>query len=231
MYHLQGTAMDTAAWLRKATSGEPYYHLWYLYMLIGLYLVAPWLRLLYRRTSRRQRFAVLTLVFTLAILQSLHREANSHGYGFFLFWFLPYISYFWAGRMLFDGQLRLAAPVLWLITAVALTAIGTNILSTFETLNLYFYDNFSVTVPLMSLAIFQLLLHTRRLPRLSVIAPLTFGVYLVHPVFLDIATQSGLYGSGSGIVWQAPLIAVLIFILSLAFVGLLRRLPGGTRFS
>lgn len=231
MYHLDGVPMDAAAWLRKATSGEPYYHLWYLYMLVGLYLFAPYLRALYQRCSARQRMAAVVAIFVLAIIQTLHRELNASGYGFFLTWFLPYISYFLAGRMMFDGELRLPMPGLILCATIALTAFGVSVLSTPDGLNGYFYDTFSLTVPLMSLAVFQLILNARSLPRMAAVAPLTFGSYLAHPLFLDIAERTGLYMQTSGTAWQTPLAAAAIFSLSLGFVQLLRRLPGGTRIT
>jgi len=231
MYHLDGVPMDAAAWLRKATGGAPYYHLWYLYMLVGLYLFAPYLRALYQRCSPRQRMAAVVAIFALAILQTLHRELNAGGYGFFLTWFLPYISYFLAGRMMFEGELRLPLPALILGVTIVLTAIGASALSTANALNVYFYDTFSLTVPLMSLAVFQLILNARRLPRFSAVASLTFGIYLAHPMFLDIAKRTGLYMPTSGTVWQTPIAAVSIFIVSLGFTQLLRRLPGGAHIT
>lgn len=231
MYRLDGVPMDSAAWMRKATSGEPYYHLWYLYMLVGLYLFAPYLRALYARCSYRQRVAAVIGIFVLAMLQTVHRELNADGYGFFLTWFLPYISYFLAGRMMFEGELRLPRPGLILALAVAVTAVGASAMSTAGTLNVYFYDTFSLTVPLMSLAVFQLILDARKLPRMSAIAPLTFGIYLAHPIFLDIAKRSGVYAPTSGVAWQTPLAAAAIFLLSLGFVRVLRQLPGGMRIT
>ena len=68
MYRLDGIPMNAAAWLRKATSGAPYYHLWYLYMLAGLYLFAPYLRALYQRCSPRQRRVAVLAIFVLAVL-------------------------------------------------------------------------------------------------------------------------------------------------------------------
>lgn len=231
MYHMDGVPMDAAAWLRKATSGAPYYHLWYLYMLAGLYLFAPYLRAVYQRCSHRQRMAAVVAIFVLAILQTLHRELNADGYGFFLTWFLPYISYFLAGRMMFEGELRLPMPGLVLCASIALTALGASVLSSADALNVYFYDTFSLTVPLMSLAVFQLILNARSLPRMPAVAPLTFGIYLAHPIFLDLGKRTGLYMPTSGTAWQTPLAAMLIFVLSLGLVLLVRSVPGGTRIT
>lgn len=231
MYRLEGVSVEAQDWLRLALSGEPYYHLWYLYMLLGLYLFTPCLRLLYRASSVRQRLFMVGVVFALAMLQGVYRELSGAGYGFFLVWFLPYVGYFMAGRLMFERQLRLPMPALVLAVSLALTAAGASALTTPEALNVYFYDAFSLTVPWMSLAVFQLLLDARRLPRMRALAPLTFGIYLVHPVFLDIGKQSGLYEPDAGAAWQVPLAAALVFACSAAATGLLRRLPGGVRIT
>ena len=192
-----------------------------------LYVITPFLRWIYRKITPRQRVITLCVLFALAMLQSVYREYQGNGYGFFLLWCLPYISYFWAGRMLVERQFRLPQAGLLLGISIFGTALGTQVLSSSTTLNLYFYDNFSVTVPFMSLAVFQLILSTRWLPRFENVAPYTFGIYLLHPFFLDLVTYSGLYGSGA-MVWQIPTFALGIFSLSLGASWLLRRMPGTT---
>ena len=107
--------VDFSFWPRKVAQGEPYYHLWYLYMIVGLYLFAPLVRLLYVRSTPRSRSLWVVGILGLAILDALYRRALGAQPGFFLTWFLPYISYFLAGRMMFEGQMRLPAPALVLV--------------------------------------------------------------------------------------------------------------------
>jgi surface polysaccharide O-acyltransferase-like enzyme len=228
MYRLQGVEMDLMAWLRKISGGEPYYHLWYLYMLVGLYLFAPYIRLIYARCRPRQRLAAFAAILLISMSDTLYREIMHDGqYGFFLVWFLPYISYFLAGRLMVEGHLRLPYPLLWLAVSVVVTVWGAHSFSDESGLNVYFYDAFGLTVPLMSLAVFQAILNARRLPLLSAVAPLTFGIYLIHPVFLDIAKQMNWYGPAVGTSWKIPLTTAAIFVLSLALAAGLRRVPGG----
>lgn len=228
MYHLQEVEMDLAAWARKITGGEPYYHLWYLYMLAGLYLFAPYLRLIYARCRPKQRLAALAAILLIAMSDTLYREIMHEGhYGFFLVWFLPYISYFLAGRLMVEGQLRLPYPLAWLALSIIATVWGAHAFSDESGLNVYFYDAFGITVPLMSLAVFQTVLNARHLPLLPAVAPLTFGIYLIHPVFLDIAKQMDWYGPHTGTSWKIPLTTFVIFLLSLGTAWMLRRLPGG----
>src|SRR5690606_18673564 len=125
-------------------------------------------------------------------------------------WFLPYLGYFLAGRMIFTGELRVPRPGLVLAGSIGVTALGVAALSSTDGLDLYFYDYFSITVTAMSLAAFQLILDKPCLPRLPLLAPLTFGVYLVHPVFIDVAQRAGLYTGEGADGWAVPLVALAV---------------------
>ena len=61
--------------LRSALSGEPYFHLWYLYMLIGLYAVLPWFRLYWQRLSDKQQLWLL--LGSIILQQSLIRRPSN----------------------------------------------------------------------------------------------------------------------------------------------------------
>ncbi|WP_144634757.1 acyltransferase [Bordetella genomosp. 13] len=215
--------LDVSFWPRKVAEGAPYYHLWYLYMIVGLYLFAPLVRILYARSSVHSRRLLVVGILGVAILDALYRQALGISSGFFLTWSLPYLGYFMAGRMIFDGELRLPRAGLVALACIAVTAAGVHVLSQTGALNLYFYDYFSLTVPLMSLAAFQWIVNSRRIPALPWLAPLTFGVYLIHPVFLDVAQRAGLYTAGTAQAWQLPVMAAAVFALSASLSWLLRR--------
>ena len=219
-----GGAADISYWPRKVAEGAPYYHLWYLYMIVGLYLSAPLARALYARSQPEGRRLWVVAILGLGVLDALYRQALDIRSGFFLTWFLPYLGYFVAGRMIFDGELRIPRPGLVLALSVLATAWGVATLSEAGRLNLYFYDYFSITVPFMSLAAFQWILNSPRVPPLSTLAPLTFGVYLIHPLFLDLADRAGAH-AGPGAAWNVPLLATAVFALSAASSWLLRRHP------
>ena len=58
---------------------------------------------------------------------------------------------------------------------------------------------------------------------------MTFGVYLIHPVFLDLAQRAGLLRGGHGTAWTLPLLTAAVFALSAASSWLLRRHPATRR--
>ncbi|MCY1454663.1 hypothetical protein D9M71_717440 [compost metagenome] len=77
----------------------------------------------------------------------------------------------------------------------------------------------------MSLAAFQWIVDSPRLPRLAALAPLTFGIYLIHPVFLDVARRAGAISGSPRDAWAVPLLTLAVFVLSAASSWLLRRHP------
>jgi surface polysaccharide O-acyltransferase-like enzyme len=81
----------------------------------------------------------------------------------------------------------------------------------------------------MSLAAFQWIVSSPRLPRLAPLAPLTFGVYLIHPLFLDLARRAGAMAGSRSDAWAVPLLAATVFALSAASSWLLRRHPATRR--
>lgn len=218
---MDGGHTGYTTWLTKLLDGTPYYHLWYLYMILGLYLFAPFVRNLYARTSPQARIICVGIIFGIAILDALYRQLTHASLGFFLTWFLPFLGYFVAGRLIFEGVLRIPAPVSVMLVSIAVTVTGVYIMSDAAALHGYFYDYFSLTVPFMSLAVFQLIVNGPKLPRLTALVPLTFGVYLVHPIFLDLAERFGAYQPGRHDVWAIPVLAAAVFCLSAGLAWLL----------
>jgi len=82
-------------------AGTPYFHLWFIFMLAGVYLVLPWLRLIWQPLCWRKR--LLATCGALLLQQSLHLTAVSSGYWPALpwfCWFIAYLPYLFLGALL-----------------------------------------------------------------------------------------------------------------------------------
>ena len=93
-------AINLQAFLTAVYIGLPYYHLWYFYMLLGLYLVVPFINRFVWTSSRRWLEWAILLSFILAMIYTLTPVFIPAGETIFLTLFLPYIAYFLVGHYL-----------------------------------------------------------------------------------------------------------------------------------
>ena len=228
---------------RSVLAGRPFYHLYFLFVIAGLYVVAPALRLLFERVSRRSLMIMTALAFGLAIGDVAIQYLGGGGAPNALTRWLPFVGFFLAGAWLRDvastpRRIRLAAGIA--LGGVIATAVGTALMVGPLGLGLgagrYLYEYQSITTVPVSLAVFLLLVWlgpglTHRLPAtlrglMSSVAICSFGIYLVHPMVLV-----GLGSLGVGMRMTVVPLAVLltmalVFLGSWAIVALVRRVPG-----
>ena len=57
------------------------------------------------------------------------------------------------------------------------------------------------------------------------LAECSFGVYLIHALFIDVLADSGIHALAAEPWWTVPVLAAAVFVLSAAAAAVLRRLP------
>lgn len=209
--------------------GAPWYHLWYLFMLPGLYLLTPWLQgLLRARRVPRPFFVPLAIGATCLV------------------WWLPpapsawlrapaFVVSYLAGYLLLEawrggkGPARLSAGfwgLCWGIAtlAIALGAGGFLPLPGSGGLAVA-YDYASPVVLLQAVAVFMLGLQLRA-SLLARLAPCGFAIYLLHPALLMVLEP--LWGSPGGLLGLCAQ-ALAGCLASLFAAMLLLRLPWAAR--
>jgi surface polysaccharide O-acyltransferase-like enzyme len=212
--------------IKSLLKGNVYYHTWYLYMLVGLNFITPYLQQLVAVLSRR---ALLYLTLGCFII-----AAGEFAYGgriiTFLPSFLPYVGYYLAGHYLatldFTPKKRLFIPLI-LLCGLGI-ALATAALLPVRDVQAYdlTYSNHNLLVVIMSLSIFLLLLKSRPLTGLwQRIAPITLGVYAIHPLWVWALGKFGINGFWVHPALGIPLTATLAFILSVLSAALVARVP------
>jgi surface polysaccharide O-acyltransferase-like enzyme len=221
-----------------------YYHLWYLYAILGIYLFLPLLRILVRYASQVElRYFVLLWLTAVAFIPLWERATKSTS-DIDLLSISGFTGYLVLGKLLAGVRLsprivRLLAPA-WIIL-VTLTAVGTFFITghvgSFDGL---LYGYLSPGVIAMSAVAFLLISHIVRgwkagehrvtLRIITLLSQASLGVYLVHPAILEALRRLRPWGvsiSGQeGNPWlMIPLTAVLAYGLSLMAVSLLRQIP------
>jgi surface polysaccharide O-acyltransferase-like enzyme len=218
----------------------PYIHFWFIYMLIGLYLITPILRVLVAHASRRliRYFLVLWLVGTAVVpLFGLFVDYSLNNSVFLL---TGYVGYYVLGLYLLQLQIKKSVLLAGFIAGFVWTAVGTYIVT--ATLGgsqqFFFYDNLSLSVILTSVTLFLLLSTVQNeklcgFPRLNrvlhFISQNSLGIYLFH--FMVIETlQNGYLGFRISVTTLNPIVGIplltgITLLICLLVIYPLRKIP------
>jgi len=186
-------------------------HLYFFFILLGLYLLLPVLRPMWQKTTHSIHLYFLGLSLTFGLLYAgfsyLRPELN--GLNMFILTWLPYLGYFLAGKFLGDAvfnqkQLQLLG-VVWVAAAAATAILGYFNLQWFTQGNLafwgsslsYFDHYLSINVMLASLAGFAVLAHIdyQKLTKsfftkpIHLLAKTAMGLYVLHPFIMNIVDR------------------------------------------
>ncbi|MDP9468609.1 MAG: acyltransferase family protein [Chloroflexota bacterium] len=225
-------------------AGRPSSHLYFLYLIAGLYLVAPFLRPLVRLADRRNLGIAVVVFLALGIADDLIIAWGGIGQVNATTRFVPYIGYFLAGAWLVGlapTRSRIVAAAAVTVVGILATALGTELLIQRLGMGrgLYLYEYLSVTTVPVSLAVFVLFVWSApaiermaaRLPRgwLSTVAASTLGIYVIHPLVLGGLGRVGLSARAFLVPLAVPAAVLVTFGVSLLLVLVLRRLPAVRR--
>ncbi len=210
--------------------GKPYFHLWYLFMIPFLYLVTPYLRVVFNRISRNELLFLVCFCLSLSILNTLSSNVLSYfemsaKVTLFTNDFLNYIGYFCLGGYIakYGVKQRNGFALVALMLAWSVTIVG----SYFFTYK-YFYSYLSINTVIASVALFLLIQwNCDRDFNLSGISKLSLGIYLVHPVFLDAVAFVGKDWllSYMDVYLYIPLVSVIVFGFSYLSAFCMSKIP------
>lgn len=175
------------------------YHLWFVYTILGIYLLAPFLKRMVDSCTRKQLWWLLTLVSFTGTLRPIFNLVTP----FYLYLFPPlmegYISYFLFGYLF--GTMSLArnkerfASLLMIVSGFLLGVVGNYLLSSPDQLNLPFNSGYSLNHFLLAGGIFLLSRTCQWLerPRIRAVgrllSALTFQIYFVHVLVMDLSAK------------------------------------------
>jgi surface polysaccharide O-acyltransferase-like enzyme len=226
--------------VRDTLKGAPYSHLWFLYMILGLYAVTPLLKTLIANSDRTTLTITAAATFLIAstdrtiwlTAMSAHHDKDAP-HTFLLLW-LPYTAYFLAGYILVKWPVHIsaAAAITCAVISTVLVSCVVSYAHNHGWQDPYFaYDSFNPLGICMSLPLFAYLSHlpvscsptTRR--RFQSLAGLTLGIYLVHPLWLSALQRIGLTGVSHHTFVGIPLTAATAFVLSALTTAAIRSTP------
>lgn len=223
-------------------------HLWFLIMLIGLYLVVPFLRKIAQNEALAKAFVILAFAFGFLLPQMIEltalvsEEVSKIIKGFSdalnLKFVMGYTGYYVLGYLLSKKALKKSTLALIIVAGVcgmAVTVGGTALLSmSAGKANTLFYDYLSVNVFFTSVAVFALGKASlditpkteKGISRLAYLSKCSFGVYLIHPMLIVILQNFLKFSMGG---WASavliPLVSLAIFAVSYLISMGLNKIP------
>ena len=220
------------------------YHLWFIYLIIGLYLIVPLLRLWVNNDNKKyvEYFIILSLIFAFLIPQIISIGSNYSSFFKNLNDIiennlqLKYVggctTYFILGWYINNYDFKHKKLIyLFGIIGLLVSIIGTYILSITTGKELQMYGNLSIHVLVQSMAIFMFIKNKYKYTQkennkiISSIAKYSLGIYAIHDLFITTA-----YGIIEKINFDFALINILfiftiVFLLSYLSSFILSKIP------
>ncbi len=220
--------------LKRLVTGSSWSHMWYLYMLLGLYLLLPAYRLVAAGCDGRMlRYLTLVCFLFLSVMPML--ELAGLHVEFHIQLSVVYTLYFFAGYGIASGKLkvsRMLASVLFLAGTVVIFLF---LLAWWRTGNTAFKEMLSSYaspgVVLQSVGIFSILWQPEsarddgehRMLRFA--DSTTFGIYLIHMIPLRLVLRYMKLNPYERGWYSFVLLIFAVTVLSGLLTALLRRIP------
>lgn len=224
----------------RLAHGRPAYHMYFLFVIVGLYLLTPYLRFAIQGLSQAELRNAWVGLIVLAWAAGLLNVAYGHEL-VVLTEFIPYLGYYIAGYELrnvrLSGRGTFIAGTMIGLALVAMVAVTLPLVARFGVTGgtRYLYDYFSPTVIAMSVSLFLIAvtvfsrLRDGKLRRLGTwAAPATLGIYLMHPALLmalQHAEKRGLVPTLDPTVGSILLTTIVVFVVCWFATAVLQRVP------
>ncbi len=223
-----------------------HFHQWFLYMIAGLYLITPLLRPITEKKDKNLLLYLLIIWFIMASVIPFIKFIIPQTESFFDFFInkrlyfsfpLSFLGYFILGYYLHNyvNIKRNFIIIFIILFCFCITAFGDMLYSIPGEKPSFFIDSFLPFLVVISSFIFlivkkkysQVKQANKFILKLS---DLTLGVYLIHPIFIQITTKSNLFGIINSALNDnnfitIPIVFVLVSFCSFFVIYLLSKIP------
>jgi surface polysaccharide O-acyltransferase-like enzyme len=218
------------------------YHLWYVYMLIGLYFFIPVISKFVRNATEKE--ILYFLIVWLAVMLITQPYLSRYNPAVDMHYFVGYVGYLVLGHYLAFKDFNVKHLRLWMtvlfIFSIVLIAIGSRLIIPYSKLpGTMFYEPVNPAVSMLSASIFMIVKLT--VPKVSptvirirnFVGSYNYGIYLGHALvlyFLDDPFRDGSLSISYQLcapIISIPLTALICFVLSVFLVWLISKIPFG----
>lgn len=201
--------------------GEPFYHLWYMYMIVGLYLVTPFIIIIKDEIGDEKTLKLGWILILVGVIVSNTSK---------LFWpikFSIYLGYFILGYSLRKYYIYNYRKPLKYILGTIISGLSVFLITELivrmdwlsEENKLYFYGNLTPFVIIGSICIFIAFINMQNIKIHTVIERFckhSFNIYIIHAGILNVIDliRINILNWNPNPIWYIPLMSTIIFGLS-----------------
>lgn len=220
---------------------EGNYHLWFIYMITGLYLILPILRLFVKKCNKKyiEYFLLLSLIFTFLLPQIasvgmyfspafkvLHEVLNTLNLKFVG----GYVTYFILGWYINNFGLKDKNTIYLLgIVGYIITVGGAFLFGALFKANAFFYNNLYLNVLACAVAVFLFVKSAVKEKEkggvTAFIAKHSLGIYAIHAFFLSIVFKALKVAGINNALIVIPVSFVAVFGISLFASFIMSKIP------
>ncbi|WP_099361285.1 acyltransferase [Fredinandcohnia onubensis] len=212
------------------------YHFWFFYMIIGIYLITPLLKLLVTHAKRHHLEYFLILWLYASVITRLTEFFIGMKFSIELFFVTDYVGYFLLGYYLYQFEitkrwrtLSYCGLIIGLVGTFALTYVYT--INGEGGINDFWYSYFSPTVLLCAIGLFILFkyqFNKKSLPFLfKEINRASLGIYIIHYWLLNNYLWKTLpkVDAAFNPLLAIPVNIAITFALSTVIISVIQRIP------
>ncbi len=220
-----------------------YYQFWFIYLIVGLYLITPILRVIIAHASDKILRYFLVLWFVGVTIVPILQLASGIKINIDLFVLGGWIGYFVLGTYLQRVKVRASILIALFIAGLAATIFGVWLM-TYPLISMgqgnFFFDYLTANVIVCSVTLFLMLMrfdidwpgnkHPIMGKVVRAISKNTLPIFFFHVIILESFERGFLFGfklsySTLNPIIEIPLLAVLTLFITLGLVLLMRKVP------
>ena len=225
------STQDKFLWFVNNLKNGSCYHLWYLYMILGLYLIIPYLSKIVPSLKNKDYYFFIT-IWTISLFLNFP-AIKDYFPNFDITFFTGYIGYLLLGFFLSDilsKQLSFRFGMIIFIVGWLTTFLLTWISSSSEQKFVPTYYNYlSPNIALIAVGLFIMIIKSSQSNNLysrisKIISDYSYGIYLNHVLFITIGFKLGLSWKTLNPFLGVSLTFLFVILLSVTFVWISEKL-------
>jgi surface polysaccharide O-acyltransferase-like enzyme len=171
--------------------GKLWDHMWYLYMIAGLYLIIPFLKIFVKNCGKNVLEYIIVVLFIFTSVIPFMENVFSIKLGFYIPITSVYVFYLLFGYYIHVYKIAINNKILFCLMALyfifsILMPLNSNFVDMARGGGIKFFDyNFPIVV--MSTLVLFCFIHQKNKSNkiCNVLSPMCFGIYLIHTLFIN----------------------------------------------